>query len=319
MRQVARYVRSTCGFRKLTLNTFASSTFISHPRFHATIHTPPPLSYDLRCLEAPRLSHAKDPDHVRQISQHLEKVGMLKIKLGFPDSDSDYLKQLLHSLHEHHNHQLPISHSATRGWFWDVRPSETNFQAGDHQARSETMNDFPWHTDCSYEEPPPRYFALQVLQHDRYGGGTLSVLNVQRLSELLPPSARAALKAPEYRISIPSEFIKDPSRKHIHATVLATGPDGESTMIRYREDILEPLTDRASRALEELKEALARKEVQAQATVHLRSSDLPKGSIILMDNRRWLHARNHINDPARHLRRVRWDVCPFGDASESRA
>ncbi|TKW49875.1 hypothetical protein CTA1_2435 [Colletotrichum tanaceti] len=278
----------------------------------------------------PRLSYARDPDHVRQISQHLEKVGMLKIKLGFPDSNSDYLRQLLHSLHEHHDHRLPISHSATRGWFWDVRPSqETGFQAADHhhhhQARSETMDDFPWHTDCSYEEPPPRYFALQVLQHDRYGGGT-------RLGELLPASARAALRAPEYRISIPAEFVKDPSRRHIRAAVLAAagpggggggeGPDdddvdGESTthLIRYREDILEPLTDRASRAL-------AGREVRARATVHLRSSDLPAGSVILMDNRRWLHARNRVNDPARHLRRVRWDVRPFdggGDAPESRA
>ena len=98
---------------------------------------------------------------------------MLKLSLGFADEDSDYLKQLLVSLHKNHGHQLPIAHSATRGWFWDVRPSKTNFQAGNHQARSETMNEFPWHTDCSYEDPPPRYFALQVLQHDRYGGGTL--------------------------------------------------------------------------------------------------------------------------------------------------
>ncbi len=32
----------------------------------------------------------------------------------------------------------------------------------------------------------PRFFALQVLQYDRFGGGTLSVMNVQHLSEPSP-------------------------------------------------------------------------------------------------------------------------------------
>jgi alpha-ketoglutarate-dependent taurine dioxygenase len=49
---------------------------------------------------------------------------------------------------------------------------------------------FEWHTDCSYEEQPPRFFTLQVLQPDRYGGGTLSVLNVDRLLTLLSPFAQ---------------------------------------------------------------------------------------------------------------------------------
>lgn len=318
MRQLARHVRNICGYHGATLNTFTSSIPIAQTRSHATESTHTQSSYALRCLEVPSLSFAGHVDHARQVSQQLEKTGMLKIQLGFLDNDSDYLKQLLFSLHKHHKHQLPISHSATRGWFWDVRPSETNFQAGNHQARSETMNEFPWHTDCSYEDPPPRYFALQVLQHDRYGGGTLSVMNVERLSELLSPATRMALKAPEYRITIPAEFVKDPNQKHIVAAVFGTSLDGQSTMIRYREDILAPMTERASQALEELKEALTRKDVQADATVHLTSADLPKGSIILMDNRLWLHARNHINDPERHLRRVRWDVCPFGSNSGSR-
>ncbi|KAF4979954.1 hypothetical protein FZEAL_3940 [Fusarium zealandicum] len=280
-------------------------------RRHATAVSRTLPSYTLPCLDAPDLSHASQVAHINQVSEQLEQRGMLKISLGFPDENSDYLKKLLHSLHRHRGHQLPISHSATRGWFWDVRPSKENFQAENHQARSETMDEFPWHTDCSYEDPPPRYFALQVLQHDRCGGGTLSVMNVERLSKLLSPDTQSVLTAPEYRITIPPEFIKDPNQKDIIGSVFVTDLDSQPTMIRFREDILTPLTERAGRALDELKEALLREEVHAYSTVHLKSADLPKGSIILMDNRRWLHARNDIKDPERHLRRVRWDACAF--------
>ncbi|KAL0943350.1 taurine catabolism dioxygenase [Colletotrichum truncatum] len=315
MRSITRCRHLASALQHPIANASKFSVLIYQKRLHASANTHLYPSYTLKCLDAPHLSLAQELEHVRQVSQQLEQTGMLKIKLGFPDDDSNYLKHLLQNLNKHHHHQLPITHSATRGWFWDVRPNKTNFQAGDHQARSETMNDFPWHTDCSYEDPPPRYFALQVLQHDRYGGGTLSVMNVERLCEFLSPTTQAALKAPEYCISTPAEFIKDPTRKGIIGPVFSTNSEGQSTMIRFREDILSPLTDRAARALEKLKEALAGEEVQMQSTVHLKSTDLPKGSIILMDNRRWLHARNHINDPERHLRRVRWDACPFGDVS----
>ncbi|KAK2763631.1 taurine catabolism dioxygenase [Colletotrichum kahawae] len=273
------------------------------------------VTFELPYLEAPSFSRAQSLVHISQVSQHLERTGLLKVTLGFPDYDSNYLKQLLLGLHKHCNHQLPISHSATRGWFWDVRPSATSFQAVNHQARSETMNEFPWHTDCSYEDPPPRFFALQILQHDRFGGGTLSVMNVERLVQQLSSTILASLKAPEYLVTIPPEFIKNTNRRCIIGSVLATDHDS-SPMIRFREDILSPLTERARRALEELKKALATKEVQAYSTLHLSSDRLPKGSIILMDNRRWLHSRNHINDPGRHLRRVRWDASPFNSSEK---
>ncbi|KPM41728.1 hypothetical protein AK830_g4831 [Neonectria ditissima] len=266
-------------------------------------------------LEAPDLSYAKERRHVRSVAEQLQKSGILKISLQFPDGKSEYLEQLLLSLHKHHDHQLPITHSATRGWFWDVRPSTTDFQTGNHQARSETMDEFPWHTDCSYEDLPPRYFALQVLQHDRFGGGTLSVMNVERLSKLLSQETRASLVRPDYRITIPLEFIKDPAQRHIHGSLLVADAGGFSSMMRFREDILTPLSERAARALDELKQVLQSVEAQSCSTVHLTADDLPARTIILVDNRRWLHARNDIKDPKRHLRRVRWDAIPFHSVS----
>lgn len=71
-----------------------------------------------------------------------------------------------------------------------------------------------------------------------------------------------------------------------------------------------PLNVEAAAALVELKDRLLGLEVQAE-TLHLTPDCLPRGSVVLMDNRRWLHARNEVMDPERHLRRVRWDARPF--------
>jgi alpha-ketoglutarate-dependent taurine dioxygenase len=234
---------------------------------------------------------------------------MLKISLGFQDDDCRYLEQLVLNLHKYHRHGLPITHSASRGWFWDVRPTPSSLQV-QNRARSETMEIFPWHTDCSYEHSPPRFFALQVLQPDQYGGGTLSVLNVDRALGLLSPSARAALVRPEYRFAVPPEFVKSDER-HIVGSVLGTDASGRSTRLRFRGDIITPLTTDAGAALQELKTML-RMPLQANTEpLHLTPAFLPRGSIILMDNRRWLHSRNQVRDPNRHLRRIRWDTRPF--------
>jgi alpha-ketoglutarate-dependent taurine dioxygenase len=271
----------------------------------ASLHVP--------SLEASDLSYAQQLRHVNRVAEQLRQNGILKVSLKFPDPNSEYLERLLFSLHQQHRHQLPITHSAKQGWFWDIRPCTEKFQAGNHQARSETMNEFPWHTDCSYEDPPPRYFALHVLQHDRCGGGTLSIMNVKCLSELLSPVTRSALSRAEYRVSIPPEFVKDPSRRFIVGSLLPANCG--SAIMRFREDLLTPLSLKASHALAELNKALKDTGAQPHSTIHLSSEDLPNGSVILVDNRKWLHARNHINDPGRHLRRVRWDAIPFEVAS----
>ncbi|KAH8160869.1 hypothetical protein CIB48_g7369 [Xylaria polymorpha] len=262
-------------------------------------------------LTAADLNHASQQPHINRVNRYLQQNGILKVSLGFADPNSQYLKQLVIGLHQHHDYQLPISHSATRGWFWDVRPSSTSSQTANHQARSETMERFPWHTDCSYEDLIPRYFALHVLQHDRLGGGTLSIMNVQRLGETLSLSTRRSLMRREFSFKTPPEFIKDPAKKRIVGSLIATDQHGQPSLMRFRRDILTPLTERASSALRELDMAIENPRTQSHSTVNLTSADIPAGSIVLMDNRRWLHARNNVNDPKRHLRRIRWDAGPF--------
>lgn len=324
-----RHVRPQCAKLRRCLDRPSDMQYSAHPAWTFSRFSRPASSqsryemapvaammpFTVPQLTAPDLAHAKQRRHVGSASQHLQQHGILKINLGFPDPGSQYLEQLVLSLHEHHGHQLPISHSASCGWFWDVRPSiNTPFQTPQHQARSETMGEFPWHTDCSYEDLPPRYFALHVLQHDRFGGGTLSVMNVQRLSELLSPDTRTSLMRQDYGIRIPLEFIKEPEKREIVGSVLTAQQDVQPCMMRFRRDLVTPLTERASRALQELDMSLQDAETQAQSTLHLTSKDLSAGSIILVDNRRWLHARSNIKDPKRHLCRVRWDAIPFNDA-----
>ncbi|KAF2968958.1 hypothetical protein GQX73_g4598 [Xylaria multiplex] len=272
------------------------------------------VSRQIPHLEAPQPTYSVQSEHVRTVSNHLASTGILKISLGFPDDKSQYLEKLLVSLHQGHGHKLPISHSATRGWFWDIRPSATDFQTANCQARSETMDEFPWHTDCSYEDPTPRYFALQVLQPDRYGGGILSLMNVQGLSEQLSSTTRAALRRPEYKFTTPPEFHKQSGQNHITGSLFSVDSDGQPGL-RFRGDIITPLNNEASRALEELKQAITTAATIPEITSQLTAKDLPEQSIVLVDNRRWLHSRTDVKDPKRHLRRVRWDAVPFHSVS----
>ncbi|KAI7767236.1 hypothetical protein LZL87_009638 [Fusarium oxysporum] len=195
-------------------------TYPYHPiRCHGTLA----FQHRLRNLDAPHISLALNPGHVYEVAAELQSSGLLKIRLGFPDDSCDYLRDRILSIHRQHGHRLPIAHSATRGWFWDVRPKPAA-HTGAHHARSEIMSEFSWHTDCSYEDPLPRYFALQVLQNDRYGGGTLSAMNVANLIEFLSPETRKALMAPEFRMEIPPEFIKEPEKSFITGSILAPDP-----------------------------------------------------------------------------------------------
>lgn len=274
---------------------------------------------DVPLLQAPSLDCAQKRDHIDFINTNLELLGVVKIDIGFEDDQCHYLEQVIRNLHQYHGHGLPIDHSATRGWFWDIRPmapvgqdddsTASNSSLPRYQARSETARDFPWHTDCSYESSPPRYFALQVLQNDRCGGGTLSILNVKRLLGHLSEASRSSLYRPEFSISVPPEFIKTEGQRQIVGRILCDDDNGNAGL-RFREDIFTPLSKSAASAIEEFKAVLSGPEIQEEI-LHLHSECMPRGSIILVDNRKWLHARNEVKDPNRHLRRVRWDACAF--------
>jgi len=72
------------------------------------------------------------------------------------------------------------------------------------------------------------------------------------------------------------------------------------------------MTERAALALDDLQEVLDNaREGGGDMCLHLDAATLPKGPIVLLDNGRWLHARNEVKDEGRHLRRIRWDARAF--------
>ena len=258
---------------------------------------------DVPRLAASRLEDSSDQAHTAAVATALRESGVTIVDLKFSDARSRYLRGLVLGLHQHHGHGLPITHSAERGWFWDVTPKE---KTAGFQARSESYRDFPWHTDCSYESDPPQFFALHVLRADRNGGGTLSALNVPLLMEKLKSSTLDSLSQRDFRIKVPPEFAKGvPS---ITGRLLGRPDEQSNTCMRYRADIVEPLSGRASDALRELNQYLiSERSMDAGARqLSLSPEVLPDNTIVLMDNGRWLHARNEVRDPKRHLRRVRW-------------
>ncbi|RAK88989.1 hypothetical protein BO79DRAFT_147704, partial [Aspergillus costaricaensis CBS 115574] len=149
-----------------------------------------------------------------------------------------------------------------------------------------------------------------VLWEDYYGDGTLSVINISRLNFLLLILTYTALLQPKYHITVPPEFMKYDIKCHVIDSLIATDTGRLLNIIYLREDIITPLTAETALALQELKNYLLGQKVQAEI-LQLILDYLPRGSVILMDNYRWLHARSHIRDPEHHLRRVCWDTRPF--------
>ena len=239
---------------------------------------------------------------------------MALVDLQFPDPRSNYLRNLVPALGKHHGHGPPITHSTTRGWFWDVKPNEKI----ELQARSESKLNFPWHTDCSFESNPPRFFALHVLHADRNGGGILAAMSILQLICRLKSSAYEALCRPDFLIKVPPEFSKGTGS--IIGSLISPAKEPEQARIRYRSDIVRPLTKDAGEALNEVDRLLANgPESDSDMWICLTPELLPDGTIVLMDNGRWMHARTQVLDGGRHLRRIRWDRREFGSSSSNDA
>ena len=262
-------------------------------------------------LPAATLSDSQDNEtHIASINTALQRSGVAIIDLHFQDPQSVYLHHLVQSLCKYHNHGPPITHSSTQGWFWDVRPKPEKTV---NQARSESTLNFPWHTDCSFEAAPPQFFALHVLHADRNGGGTLSALSTSEVLAKLRPDVRQSLTRPEFQITVPPEFAKgvDSIVGNLVGQDMEDGQGRPMMRLRYRGDIVQPLSNKAEEALGELNAVLSPCPGGAGAEIDhikidLTPQILPDNSVLMMDNGRWLHGRNEVKDKRRHLRRIRW-------------
>jgi hypothetical protein len=149
--------------------------------------------------------------------------------------------------------------------------------------------------DCSFEDPPPRYMCLYVLQQDRMGGGHSSLVDAEVLVRYLSRKALRVLTAAEFDMRVPAEFQKGGDKVIRGRLIFGSG------LWRYRSDIIikDRCTEGELAALAELDGLLRNPHL-------VLSTDLPQDSILVLDNSRWLHGRSAIFDQSRWLKRVRY-------------
>jgi hypothetical protein len=172
---------------------------------------------------------------------------------------------------------------------WHVRPIENNSNI--KLARSQTDDEFTFHTDCSYELNPPEYMALFVLEQDQYGGGQLEIIRLSDIFKSLSLKTKEKLLRNNFRINIPLEFRKSSDIDHINAPILF-----DNDKIRYRSDIL---SEDNTEELNELN--LIINKVKKYRPI------LNKYTMIILNNQKYLHGRTKIFDHHRHLLRIRFN------------
>ena len=216
----------------------------------------------------------------------LNKVGVLVISLGYEEESSESLERIVQLLGS------PHTHSTGEDAVWHIK------QGGDSGkeklARSHKLNEFVLHTDCSYEKTIPDYFGLYCVRHDRHDGGKNLLVDCSTLIQHLTPESLDILQNEAVDIIVPPEFKR--GVESISAKII-----DRNFNVRYRKEIINEKT-----LTPELKKALAEFERLCHSPVLNRTLELKDGQILILDNRRYLHARTTINDPLRHLMRIRF-------------
>lgn len=228
-------------------------------------------------------------DHYRAA---LYEHGIVNLRLNFVDRTADVLKKIV----EHIGYVS--AHDEQGKMQWDVK-YDSNADP-ETAARSLTTREFPLHTDASFEEPPPRYVGLFVVQEDSLGGGQTQLLDIRKLLPLLSSTARVVLQESQFRFRVPAEFRRE--RPFIEGPILSLAGDGEVT-IRYRHEVLDlEHADQAQiDAISELDGLINLPEFVDQIF-------LQTGTVLLLDNGRFLHARTVVKDKMRHLVRMRFQM-----------
>jgi alpha-ketoglutarate-dependent taurine dioxygenase len=200
--------------------------------------------------------------------------------------DTDALHTFLLTLAEKLG--VPERHSNQVDSIWDVcvQPEST--------ARSHSDKEFEWHTDSSFEVVPPRWVILYTIQGDELGGGVLQVASVSEVLARLSLDVIEALKLPVFHIERPAEF----SKKDVDETNNVALVSADGRYMRYRSDLMHSDNMVATQAVLQLREVV--KQVKPEVEISMQ-----RGTLVIVDNWRMLHARTSIRDTRRWLKRLR--------------
>ncbi|GAA0991562.1 TauD/TfdA family dioxygenase [Acrocarpospora macrocephala] len=170
---------------------------------------------------------------------------------------------------------------------WEVKPRPGRA----HGTFSERTGPAAFHTDAQYHARPEDYVCLFVVRPAADGGDT-RLLGAAAALSTVRPGTLAALRRPAWSWTVPEVF-----RATVPASRPATVATADGT-IRWRADNLaQPLPGDQRRAATDFAVALERAEA---CEVRHRPGD-----VIILDNRRTLHARTAFQDTDRLVLRVR--------------
>ncbi|KAJ6262680.1 hypothetical protein Dda_3492 [Drechslerella dactyloides] len=166
----------------------------------------------------------------------------------------------------------------------------------------------------NFEDPSSSYLVSLVRDgfHPLYGHG-LPVNHSRKkgwLWDVKPIHGKTHTIWRRFIVVVPDEFNKDTSPTLVGS--LLDMSFGEPK-IRYRRDIIVPMTSEAEAALNELDSVLETCKSSSGRSLKkvMKAEDLPDGMLIVIDNAKWLHARSQVNDLDRHLRRRRKGVLKY--------
>jgi alpha-ketoglutarate-dependent taurine dioxygenase len=235
--------------------------------------------------------HCDDKCDIADVRRSLEEQGLALVEAQPGDAEGRELRRIVGQL------GTAEQHDRLGRVVWHIRYDALAAARG--ATPSLTMEPLPFHTDGAFEDPSPRYLAQYVVREDRFGGGETLLVEVASVLDRLSVETLGVLRSTAFRFYAPAEYNKGVPYRD--APILFG--DG---LMRYRREIIdEDVCREAVSALDELDAAIG-----AVEPLRLR---LQSGTVLLLDNARFLHARTEVRDPERHLLRMRFSCAtPFG-------
>ncbi|AVT38319.1 hypothetical protein C6W10_19850 [Plantactinospora sp. BB1] len=244
------------------------------------------------------------PAAVRRIRQRLVDDGYAVVGVpglaAFPDVQRDAAVVAVSALL---GRPSPVGET-TNLLVWDVRPRPDLPAAQQAANVSISSGEACLHTDATFAPAPERWFGLWCVRPASDGGASVLV-DARRVVEAMAaePGARAAVE-----LLRGTDVPLWNGRTLLPVRVLG-GPG--QPLVRYREDLIAEGLRRAglgpTHPVTEAVDAFARR---LGADSHRTRIRLAADEVLLVDNHRTVHAREHFADPERHLLRVRMSEGP---------
>jgi len=176
--------------------------------------------------------------------------------------------------------------------FQDVFPTPGNADKLSSESSSILLD---FHTEIAFHPFMPDYVLLYGLRQDPAGEARTIFSSVRRFIHLLDPADRDTLFADLFRSGVDYSFGNTGERRGAGPLVSVLYGDRQDPFLRYDLDLMVGQTPAARRALEVVRELV--NDVKREVTIE-------PGSLLVIDNRRSVHARS--NFKAHYDGRDRW-------------